>query len=352
MQLIDDRATQDEVHAVRTTRRPGAVVASFVAIGLLLAPLAMSATPAGAGGFAPLDQPGPGLEQSATALAAALRCPVDLATVAVDPVLLVPGTRLSPQVNFGWNWVPALHARGIPTCTVALDDRGHSDIQLSVENVVHAIRRVHEITGRPVRVVGYSQGGVLPRWALRFWPDLRQIVSEVVTLAGVHNGTTSTDALCLVGCAPALFQLRPGTRAIAALNSLTTTYPGVAVTSVYSRYDELATPNLGGEASTLQGATNVALQDVCPANVSEHLTTGTTDPVAFALALDALTHDGPADPERIPQSVCTQTLLPGVDPFLLPFHLLAVTVEVATSLAGEPRVTAEPPLRCYVTASC
>jgi len=84
------------------------------------------------------------------------------------------------------------------------------------------------------------------------------------------------------------------------------------------------------------------------------------DPVAYALAVDALTHPGPASLPRIPASVCSQLLMPGVDPTNVNTYvqilaaapgLLAVDTP-GFNLVGVREVKSEPPLACYVFASC
>jgi hypothetical protein len=105
--------------------------------------------------------------------------------------------------------------------------------------------------------------------------------------------------------------------------------------------------------------TNVSTQDVCPLDLDEHLTVGTIDPVAYALALDALDHAGPADPARISRSVCVQLVQPGVNPLTVNTYLqllgavpgLAGVATPGSNLVGAPEVAAEPPLPCYVYAS-
>jgi len=77
---------------------------------------------------------------------------------------------------------------------------------------------------------------------------------------------------------------------------------------------------------------------------------GTYDPVGWALALDALTHPGPADPARISRRVCASPLMPGVDPLTFPADYAAFGAFIASSVAHAPEVSAEPPLRCYVFA--
>ena len=70
---------------------------------------------------------------------------------------------------------------------------------------MHAIRRIHRISGRRVAVMGHSQGGMSMRWALRFWPDTRAMVDDVIGFAGSNHGTDSGGG-CANGCTPAGWQ--------------------------------------------------------------------------------------------------------------------------------------------------
>ena len=106
--------------------------------------------------------------------------------------------------------------------------------------------------------------------------------------------------------------------------------------------------------------TNIATQDICPLDTNEHNQIGTVDNVAYALAVDALTHPGPADPSRIdPATVCSQPSMPGVNPANANMWLQilqgapgVIAVASPVNLVGAPEVSKEPPLRCYVFASC
>src|SRR6201999_3519159 len=102
-----------------------------------------------------------------------LSCTADLTSAGREPVLLVAGTTLTPAVNFSWNYEPALAAAGRPYCALTLPNHEMSDIQTAGEYVDYALRAMHARTGRKVQYVGYSQGGMVGRWALRFWPDTR-----------------------------------------------------------------------------------------------------------------------------------------------------------------------------------
>ena len=96
--------------------------------------------------------------------------------------------------------------------------------------------------------------------------------------------------------------------------------------------------------------TNVAIQDICPNDTNEHLLVGLIDPVAYALAVDALGHDGPADRSRVDPTVCAQQFHPGINPATFPADSSAAAADYESYQATD--VPAEPPLACYTTATC
>ena len=288
---------------------------------LLIAAVLAASLPATAHAvdYAPVDRPGPPLSLSQETLDASLACQPSVQGATVTPVLLIHGTGSDPDHNFGWNWRPALDALGVPWCTVALPESGMDDVQRAGEYVVNAIRTMRQRAGRPISIIGHSQGGMIPRWALRFWPDTRAMVDDVIGLAPSNHGTDSALAVCIPGCAPSFWQQSSGSEFIKALNSGQETFAGISYTQVYSKTDWSSLPNLDdtGRSSlhTGDGAiTNVAIQDLCP-DPNEHLGIGTVSNTAYALALDALSNPGPADPARVDTaSVCAQPLMPGVNP--------------------------------------
>jgi hypothetical protein len=320
----------------------------------------MLAVPAAASAitYAPVDRPGPPLSVAQDKLDSSLVCAGDLAAGTRAPVLLVPGTTVNPRADFSWNWEPALTKLGIPWCSVELPGNSMADIQVAGEYVVNAIRTMHERAGRRISIIGHSQGGMVPRWALRFWPDTRAMVDDVIGLAPSNHGTLDARPICAVGCAPAIWQQRDNAAFIKALNSYQETFPGISYTVVYTHTDEVVTPNFSDQgSSSLHGGggeiTNVATQQVCPLDVNEHLGVGTYDLVAYALAVDALSHPGPADPSHLSGTgVCQQLLMPGVNPATFATDFASAGAVVATTLATYPHVAKEPPLACYVSASC
>jgi pimeloyl-ACP methyl ester carboxylesterase len=331
-----------------------------LAAAILVGVLAVPAT-AGAVTYAPVGQPGPALSVPQTQLNSALQCTDNLASSGKTPVLLVPGTGSNPPHNFGWNWEPALNDLGIPWCAVTLPANGMLDIQDAGEYVVYAIRTMYAATGRRISIIGHSQGGMLPRWALRFWPDTRTMVDDDIGFAASNHGTTGAELVCSSSCAAADWQQSDKAQFIAALNSYQETFTGISYTEVYSHNDEIVTPNSDdtGSSSVHGGGgaiTNVAIQDLCPGDSSEHLAIGTQDYVAYDLAIDALEHPGPADPTRTAANdptICTpMKLMPGINPATYPTDLANSSADLAANTASAPQVPAEPPLRCYVTASC
>jgi triacylglycerol esterase/lipase EstA (alpha/beta hydrolase family) len=324
---------------------------------VLVALLALAPIARGAVAYAPVNRPGPPLDVPTSQLASALTCTASVAHASREPVLLVPGTELTPSPNFSWNYERALSAAGYPYCAVTLPAHATGDIQVAGEYVVYAIRQMHASSGRKVQIVGYSQGGMVPRWALRFWPDTRAMVDDDIGLDASNHGTLDADYCQAANlCSAAFWQQRDDSPFIAALNSAQETFSGISYTEIYSNTDEVVVPNLGPAASSaVQGGggaiTDVAVQTVCPTDVSEHLAMGTYDPVGYALALDALTHAGPAAPGRVNRGVCATPFMPGVNPATFATNYAGYVAYIGASAAASKELPAEPPLRCYVFAA-
>jgi pimeloyl-ACP methyl ester carboxylesterase len=322
---------------VRDVRWTGPV-GLLAALGVALAAALGGAAPALA------DEEGPALRVPVDLLDAALDCTEGAADL--DAVLLVPGTGLTPAPNFSWNYARAFAQQGRPFCMVELPESATGDVQVAAEYVVHALRTM----GAGTDVVGYSQGGMIGRWALKYWPDTRGLVDDLVGLAPSNHGTLDADVLCAAGpCAAAIHQQALAADFMAALNDGPETFPGVDYTVAYSLTDQVVVPNLvPPRSSPLRGdAANIAVQQVCPGHVAEHLAMGTYDPVGHAIVLDALDADGPADRDRIDRGACLAGVMPGVDPVTFPTDYAGFVAAVANGIATARPVPAEPPIAPY-----
>jgi hypothetical protein len=93
------------------------------------------------------------------------------------------------------------------------------------------------------------------------------------------------------------------------------------------------------------------LQDVCPGHVAQHNDLPFDGP-AYAIALDALKHPGPANPKRLKAAkVCKRDTLPGVKRADANARLQAYNGTLATLLGPTgPRAEGEPALASYATA--
>jgi hypothetical protein len=341
------------------------------AAGAALIAACLSAVPGSAAGaasaFAPINRPGPHLDVPRAALVAALHCSGRLAHSRGEPVLLNPATGVTARQNYSWNYERAFNEQHRAWCAVTMPHHTLGDIQIAGEYLVFAIRHMFHAAHRRIAILGHSQGGMSMRWALRWWPDTRAMVDDVIGMAGTNHGTTITG-FCVAGrlaCPPADWQQSTKSNFVRALNSGTETFAGISYTEIFTHTDEVVQPNRTDANSTSSlrtGAgriTNVATQDICRADIYEHLSIGTVDPVAYALVMDALRHRGPAQPDRIDRSVCHELYQPGVDPARAQTYLQLLAaapglLSVATpdfNLVGAPEVKHEPALRCYVFAA-
>src|SRR6478672_7072446 len=202
---------------------PRALIVAVAALIALSGVLQWQA-PAGAataGGYAPLDRPGPALTVPHATLAAALKCSGTLHGSSKEPVPLNPATGVTATQNYSWNYERAFTAQHRPWCQVTMPYSTLGDIQTAGEYLVYAIRTMHARAGERIAVLGHSQGGMSMRWALRFWPDTRSMVDDVIGMAGSNHGTTARTA-CSAGrtrCVPAVWQQHDEANFIAALNS-------------------------------------------------------------------------------------------------------------------------------------
>ncbi|MFE0578769.1 esterase/lipase family protein [Streptomyces sp. NPDC058874] len=227
------------------------------------------------------------------------------------PVVLVHGT-------FGNSWdnwlglAPYLVHRGY--CVYSLDYgqlpgvplfNGLGPIDKSAEQLDVFVDKVLAATGAPkTDIIGHSQGGMMPRYYLKFLGGAQK-VNALVGLAPDNHGTTLLGFTKLLpyfpgagdlisSATPGLADQIAGSAFLQKLNEGGDTVPGVKYTVIATKYDEVVTPYRSG---FLEGPNvrNVVLQDLCFLDLSEHVTIGLTDRIAWHEALNAL---DPANAER------------------------------------------------------
>ncbi|MFF3948723.1 esterase/lipase family protein [Streptomyces sp. NPDC001902] len=221
------------------------------------------------------------------------------------PVVLVHGT-LGNSIDNWLGLAPYLVKRGY--CVYSLDYGqlpgvplfyGLGSITASSQQLADYVDRVLTATGAgKVDIVGHSQGGMMPRYYMKFLGGAPK-VNALVGIAPSNHGTDLGGLLRLLpyypGAAEAIEHLSPqgltdqmaGSAFLTKLNAGGGTLPGVHYTVIATKYDEVVTPYT---SQFLSGpdVRNVVLQDLCPLDLSEHVFVGLTDRIVFHEAANAL----------------------------------------------------------------
>jgi triacylglycerol lipase len=209
------------------------------------------------------------------------------------PVVLVHGTFLNQT-----SWLtlaPQIQAAGY--CVFSLDygSNATGEIRASAAELGRFVDQVLMQThAKKVAIVGHSQGGMMPRYWMKFLGGAAK-VDELIGLAPSNHGTTNPLAGPLAPVCIACLEQAADSPFIAQLNAGGDTLPGVSYTVISTRYDEVVTPYTSQALSgPSRRVTNVVLQDRCPLDLVEHVTIQ-DDPVAARWVLNALGRSGPAD---------------------------------------------------------
>ncbi|MEW1772284.1 alpha/beta fold hydrolase [Streptomyces sp. NPDC086777] len=220
------------------------------------------------------------------------------------PVILVHGT-LGNSVDNWLSLAPYLEDRGY--CVFSLDYGqlsgvpvfyGLGPIDKSAEQLSAFVDKVLAATGAAkADLVGHSQGGMMPRYYLRFLGGAAK-VNALVGLAPDNHGATLSGLTNLLpyfpgasdlikATTPGLADQIPGSAFLTKLNAGGDTVPGVHYTVISTKYDEVATP---WQSQFLTGSDvhNVLLQDLCSLDLSEHVAIGLFDRIAFHEVANAL----------------------------------------------------------------
>ena len=278
-------------------------------------------------------------------LAGALHCRDGLLRARTEPVLLLPGTGSDGAYLYPRGFQPALRAEHVPSCYLNLPGHTTADMQTSAEYVVFALRTMAGRARRGVAVYGFSQGGVLARLALSYWPSTRRLVTDVVSAAAPQHGSTVSVDCASLGCSAAGWQRRADSQLIAQLNRGDESPGPTDWTTLRTLDDDNAQPVDGpSPTSALRGARNLVVQAICPGRQVEHLAMA-FDSVAYAVLRDAMTHPGSARAGRLGRRVCGTAFVGDVPTERRRSQLTALNARIVANNLAAPRVGAEPPVR-------
>ncbi|HEY2436822.1 MAG TPA: alpha/beta fold hydrolase [Solirubrobacteraceae bacterium] len=187
---------------------------------------------------------------------------------------------------------------------------GTGDIAQSAEQLASFVAQVLAATGASkVDLVGHSQGGMMPRYYLKFLGGAKKVhtlvglspsnhgttLDGLFTLANFFGASSFVGALC-----PACEQQDVGSAFLTKLNAGGDTVAGVHYTVIQSRNDEVVTPYTSAFLSGTN-VTNILLQSQCLLDQGEHLSMP-YDHIADRDVLNAL------DPAHKVAPLCTPVL--------------------------------------------
>lgn len=221
------------------------------------------------------------------------------------PVVVVHGT-FGDRRNILEPLLGALLEGGWCTWSLDYGNRGTGDVATSAKQLKRFVGRVREATGaEKVSLVGHSQGGMMPRYYVKFLRGARH-VDDLVGIAPSNHGTALTasplqpllqpllDVICF-SCS----EQATGSPFLQRLNAGDETPGRVSYTQITTRNDQVVVPHTSGYLEEGPRTTNVTIQDACPLALAEHLFVPSS-PVTIAYVLDALSRRGPADPALEP----------------------------------------------------
>lgn len=229
------------------------------------------------------------------------------------------------------------------------------DMQTSSAYIAYNLHALSALaSGTPVQVMGHSQANPDIQWALHFFPSTHSVTSAYVglspDLAGIGFAGLSdlcdVDGDAIMLCQPSLWQQLAGSNYYKGLNFKGHTAQ-IPTTIIWSMTDEVVIP--ANVNAALPGATVIAVQDLCPYRITDHLSM-VIDAAGFALATDALANGGTASLERVlPQifDVCPRLEAKGMDPTIPDVINSAIGAVVKGIILTTPKVAAEPLLLAY-----
>lgn len=197
-------------------------------------------------------------------------------------------------------------------------------IDASARQLARFVDAVLRLTGAgEVDMVGYSQGGMMPRQYLRFHGGATKVAS-LIGLAPSNHGTNAKFRRMLerIAAAPgstrssrekavagfllglekrcrACLEQLAGSAFLKRLNTPPETFAGIRYTVISSKYDQVLTPYKEQFLAPGPNVTNITLQDTCKRDRGDHLSMS-FDSVALHHVTNALDPDDATPPKCVP----------------------------------------------------
>ncbi|WP_433522765.1 esterase/lipase family protein [Nocardia pseudovaccinii] len=216
------------------------------------------------------------------------------------PVVLLHG--FAGDEYRAWGYLgPALANAGL--CVYSFSYGGSNAMQGGgngplADSAVEIKQKLTALTARlgvpKVDLIGHSEGGIMAQHIVKTDPEIAGGVRSVTTISSPTHGTLGELGATLLGnlrdelpVPPAVKDLLAGSVFLQELNSGPTTVPGIAYTTISSRFDPISSFGQNEAMIAEPGVDNYVLQNVCPASKAGH--NGTVfSPTTATLVLNAL----------------------------------------------------------------
>jgi len=220
-------------------------------------------------------------------------------TSADRPVVLLHGTFSSVRADFSV-LTPALLAAGRCVYGIEYGDGGVGSVRQSAADVTAFIDQVLAETGaEQVDVIGFSQGGLVLRTALRLTGLAPKVAVGVLMAPSFHGSTSPLLTALPAGVCPACADQAVGSALLTQLAAGGDLDGAVRYAVVSSANDTIVTPVA---AQVPQGPADrvvaIQVQDRCPTEVVDHVSLR-ANPGVVAWVVNALETDGSPDPAAL-----------------------------------------------------
>ncbi|WP_327095878.1 lipase family protein [Nocardia vinacea] len=220
------------------------------------------------------------------------------------PVVLLHG--FAGDEYRAWGYLgPALTNAGL--CVYSFSYGGSNAMQGGgngplADSAVEIKQKLTALTTRlgvpKVDLIGHSEGGIMAQYIVKTDPAIATGVHSVTTISSPTHGTLGNLGATLLNAGnfrdelpvpPAVKDLLAGSAFLQELNSGPITVPGVAYTTISSRFDPISSFGQNQAMIAEPGVDNYVLQNVCPGSKAGH--NGTVfSPTTAALVLNRLDH--------------------------------------------------------------